>query len=283
MPLAVWFFFAKSSCLAILPSTFASSLLPASAALCPPLALATTATVLADSPSASNAAAPPALMFFAPVASTTSSTRATPTAAPMAALPPTALPLAVVVLADFCWARTFRFPVISRSLPMRALVLLLTMAVADAGVSAMPPSAPASAVVDVLYWPDASSPTLPASFKLAPATMSAAVRLATTLTAADAPMPTLSPVVDSAGLALTVEEVLPRACSETSPLPSMPINDAPCASRAAVDMSTAFTPSAPARPTLLAPAPETALVVKALLAASGARPADTDRLCAPSA
>ena len=151
MSLAVWFFLAKSSCLATLSSTLASSLLPASAFLCPPVALATTFTVLADAPWASNFTAPPASMTLPPVACTRSSTTATPTAAPMAALPPTALPLAVVVVTDFCWALTSRLPLsAAEAVPRCAEVVLLTTATAAAGVMATPPSTPASAVVVVL-------------------------------------------------------------------------------------------------------------------------------------
>ena len=216
------------------------------------------------------------------VASTRSSTIAMPTAAPMAALPPTALPLAAVVVAADCTAFNCRSPLSVSGVapvPRLARVVLLERETATDGVIEMPPAEPASASVAMVWALAASSVMSRAPLSTAPSTSSAAVRVPATLTAIDAPMPTLSPVAPpAAGKALALLPVALRAVSARSPVaPGTPaaaaaisVTSAPARSAALVALSTELTASEPATPTSLAPAPDRAEVTKSFTGAAAA-------------
>ena len=298
--LAVCLFLPRASCLPILSSTLASSPLPvppaapASSAWWPPLALAVADTSLADAPWALKVTEPlpaPDVPFAtiarAVVVSTKSSTNATATAAPIAALPPTALPLAVVVVLVDCAACSSRSPfkVSGRLLlvPRLACVVLFTIEIAADGVIEIPPAEPASVSVCTACVLPASSARSRAPCSCAPSANWASVRVPTTFTATEAPIPTLSPVAPpAAGVALAVLSLALRAVNATSPAAPTRVTTAPPRSAAVVALLMAFTTNEPATPTPLAPAPETAVVVKLFTGAVVSIKAFADTLPASS-
>ena len=125
---------------------------PASSSDLPPFELALADVLLDDDETAENAILPLALTIFRSVVErVVSLTSATATAAPMAADSPAALPLARVVVVVACRADTLTLSAPAtgsiKLLPMRAVVLLLTIANASTGVIEIPPDDPASAWV----------------------------------------------------------------------------------------------------------------------------------------
>ena len=257
-----------------LPSSFfwpvLLSVAPASSLVLPPAALAVASTVPSEAPDADSVTLPAPLMSRRLVARTVSLTTATATAAPTAAVPPVALPLAVVVSAAVCRAVRVMSPleplttcvVIAAPAPKSAVALLLTTATAALGVIAMPPAEPAVAAVLIAWSPVASSAMLPAPVTLAPLAISARLRWATTLTATDAPMPTLPPAVGLVGSTATSLTDASLACNDSGAVPfALKATATPGCSSAWLCRSTALTPSAPATPTLFAPAPEATVVM----------------------
>jgi hypothetical protein len=126
------------------------SVSPASSSDLPPTALAVAVFVEALLACAETLTAPVAVsMLRSMVALATSFNSTMPTAAPTAAFSPCALPLALVVVLLAWSTSSVTAPGLTsvEPVPNRAVVVLLTMASATAGVIAMPPLAPASTSV----------------------------------------------------------------------------------------------------------------------------------------
>ena len=242
----------------------------------PPEALATAAVAASAAPCAVKLTAPEVRMLDDVVAIVSSSSTAIASAAPTAALPPAAEPLACVSAFDNCFAPTAILPVASNppdSVPIDARVRSDTSVSAITGVTATPPAEPCSAWVTMPCTPTACSVTSPAPDNAAPSASSAVERVATRLSATDAPIPTLPPdAPEPEGSASAVAVERSAAVSETEP-PERIASGEP--NRARLSESSRFVASAPATPTLLAAAPEVALTEKLLSAAVPAIVADS--------
>ena len=258
-----------------------ASVWPASSSGLPPVELALAVVVWSDEDAALKLTSPVAArMSRSVVATVTSLTSAMPTAAPTDAVSPAALPLTVVTVVFDCVAdsATPPAPCSAAPVPRRAVVVLLTIASASAGVMAMPPDAPASASVVVLCAARASSDTAPLPVSVAPSEISAVLWLPTMFTAAEAPMPSLPPAAPSStGAALAAMSVLFSATSATAPAPAS--TAAPLRTRASLRVSIRFSASEPAMPTLLPPAPDAAsdCTVCVTSPATSVMPAVSDR------
>ncbi len=189
-----------------------------------PAAEAVALTIPSDAPCAENETEPPATMPVEVVARTSSSVRLSASAAPTAALPPTAAPLASVASVATCRAATVTLPFELRpptKAPTIACVSLLTSEMAATGVTpTLPPDEPWSACVTTAWFavavrvtlPTCSpAPAAPAAFTpsmVAPSSRRADELVAVTLSAKEAPTPT-APVDDDpspSGSAVTTEE-----------------------------------------------------------------------------
>src|ERR1700731_553006 len=195
--------------------------LPESSAPLPPEALATAAVAANAAPCAVKSTEPGVRMLDDVVAIVSSSSTAIASAAPTAALPPAAEPLASVSALDNCVAATSTLPPTSSppdSTPIDARVRSDASVSAITGVTATPPADPCSAWVTMPCTPLACSVTSPAPDSDAPSASSAVERVATRFSATDAPTPTLPPdAPDPEGPASDVAVERSAAVSETEP------------------------------------------------------------------
>ncbi len=244
----------------------------------PPEALATAAVAASAAPFAAKLTEPGVRMLDDVVAIASSSSTAIASAAPTAALPPAAEPLASVSALDNCVASTATLPLTSSpfdSAPIDARVRSDASVSAITGVTATPPADPCSAWVTMPCTPNACSVTSPAPDSDAPSASSAVERVATRLSATDAPTPTLPPdAPDPEGPASDVAVERFAAVSETEP-PERIASGEP--NRARLSESSRFVANAPATPTLVAAAPEVAFTAKLLSAAAPVIVADSVR------
>ena len=150
MPKSVWLLTLSSTDASSFFWPVVESVSPASSSDLPPTALAVAVLVDALLAWADTLTAPVAVsMLRSMLALATSFNSTVPTAAPTAAFSPWALPLALVVVVLVWSTNSVTAPGLTRvePVPNRAVVVLLTMASATAGVMAIPPLAPASTSV----------------------------------------------------------------------------------------------------------------------------------------
>ena len=236
----------------------------------PPLALAVALDTLSDAPDAAKLADPPDDTLVDVVAVTLSLTSASASAAPTAAEPPAAVPLASVDPVDVCDAVTATEPDAESppaSAPIDACVSSSIRDSATTGVTATPPAEPWSACVVAPCAAKADRLTAPAPASDDPSKSSASDRVATMLSATDAPTPTLlptAPIPD--GSADTLELVASSLKTATDPSPAAAVVapetgltvTVPDAISPTLSLSIRSSPSDPATPTLEAPAPDVA-------------------------
>ncbi len=196
------------------------ALLPVSAL--PPAALAVASAAALPLALASKVTLPPALILRAVIAFAASLITFTAMARPTAALPPSAAPLAIVMVSPVLLAETLISPVTFNRLPfpislMLAVAILSTTDRPTTGVIAIPPAAPASAVVRITWLPRALSVTSSAPV-ISP--LSSAIALFVSMfIAIDAPKPKLPPVPPfPCGVALALLVVLFSASMVTEPV-----------------------------------------------------------------
>ncbi len=186
--------------------------------------------------------------------------------APTATPSPAAFASPVVVVEPVCWARTAIEPVTSHApsveVPIRAMVLCCTTAIATAGLTAVPPAEPAVTVVRTMSDEIASTSTSWPPVTIAPSSISALVTLSRTgLMATEAPMPTLAPVLSPASaFAVAVSSRRFSARSTRSPVPTE--TTALDGMTAWVVVVTTLSANEPATLTSVEPAPEDAAAVK---------------------
>ena len=172
---------------------------------------------------------------------------------------PAAAAVPIVVSVAICVAESDRLPMPLSVVPPAATsasVRSLAIVSATPGVTAMPPAAPTLAVVLAPNTPLAVTTLLAAPMSAVPP-ISAVERLPVTVSAKAAPMPNFEAPPDWFGAADVVAAARPSEAIVRVPEPSWALP--PLAKVAVLAPSTRFTATAPATPTLVAPAPEMAL------------------------
>src|SRR5271157_2153873 len=266
--------------LSVLPTVLPPSVPPPEPlSVGPPAALAMALAALEDEASAMNETPPAVASRLRSVLAVVRSLAiVTAIAAPTAALEPAAVPPEVVVVELVCVAVAESDPTVSVGsvppLPTCAVVVLLASDSATAGLTATPPveAAPASAVVLIVSSEVAASDVAPAPVITTLLASAASAVLLTMFRPREAPMPTEPPEAPPlAGMAETVELLSSSAVRLTAP-PGVIVTVAPVlldepvlwpmvASLAAL---TRLIATAPATPTLEAPAPAVAVAPKVL-------------------
>ena len=186
----------------------------------------------------------------------------TPTAAPTAAVPDLASPVATAVCVPPLVASIATSPVVDISEPdaIDACVVWLSVVTATAASKAsLPPAAPAVACVSVSTTVAADTPSAAASRTLALVPMRATAAASIRSSATDAPTPTVPPVAPPVvvGVACATAFTPSSALIATSPPPASSVAPSPTSARLAV--LPMFSASEAAMPTLLPPAPDSAL------------------------
>ena len=188
----------------------------------------------------------------------------TATIAPTATFSPAAVALPDVSTLPECSALMLTSPVrlsVPEPDPRRALVSLVTMAIATAGLTAIPPLVPASTFVFTVRSDVASMVSLPPPERVTESSTSARTELLVRmLNPKAAPTPTLPPLAFA--VALRSSTSLLEANNSISPAPAFIV--APLRMTASLLLLTRFRANAPAIPTFLAPAPAVASTLKLL-------------------
>ena len=189
-------------------------------------------------------------------------------AAPTATLPPAAAASALATVEPLCSAFASRdLTVNSPPLPMDARVSLDTMFSATDGLTDISPAAPVVTLVSLLLFDCASKVRLPALISVTLSPMEASATLVILSRAKATPTPTFasaaSGLAGTTALAIVLDLVLLIAIIDTSPVPASILA---LLAMAAVDefVPTRLRATAPAMPTLVAPAPAVASALKLL-------------------
>jgi len=237
------------------------SLLPSAfwlESLLPPTALAVEVALLEAVLAALSVKLPPVVTELPTDAVVTSSPTVIAIAAPIAALPPAALPSALLLVVPVCVAVALKFPLTDNvpPTPSEAVVVFVGRDNATAGAApTFPPLAPACTLDVIALLDVAASVTFRAPVSVTLSPICASVEAGTWFIANDAPTPTLPP--DATELAVAVLFVLFTAVIVTSGVEPVsatlaPLRIAACAVSELIRFS-ATEPATPAVPPLLAP------------------------------